>query len=181
MKVRTFFSNAGSWLLKACLDLLDFLIWLFLTIVAAVLLPVIAVIAIVYYLVTLPGRKLNAGEILSGGGISFKWISIGIDHLANIIGGPFFNWFFLVGDTPFPFGVPGESLSEILGWNEAISNNNRKGRACIAFLDLFEKDHCYITWNKALMAAKHKIDRAKAIREKYETATAEKEFIKKYS
>jgi len=181
MKVRTFFSNAVNFLLEAFLNLLNFLVWVFLTAVAAFLLPVIAVIAVLYYVITLPGRKLNMEEILSGSGISFKWIAIGIDHLANIIGGPFFNWFFLIGDTPFPFGVPGESLSEILGWNEAISNNNRKGLLCISFLNIFEKDHCYRTWTKALYAAKHKIDRAKAIQDKIDTKNRTKTFIQKYS
>lgn len=65
-----------------------------------------------------------------------------LGRFLNIIGGQFFNWLLLKGDTPFPFGKAGESLSEIIGWNYLIGNLNEWGLNLRHDLNIIQKNHC---------------------------------------
>lgn len=130
-----------TWFKKAFTHIWRFLLGILLTIIGVILLTLTALVAGVFYLVTLHQKRQNIGEILQERGYFYKLVAIGIDILGNIIGGSLFNWLFLKEVSKFPFGIPGEKISSVLEWNFRINNLSKTGFQLWTFLNWLEEDH----------------------------------------
>lgn len=170
-----------NWLKAASKNIGRFLIGVSLLPVALFLLALIIVCAAGYYLITLKKKRQNVGEILVGNGLFSILISLGVDHLGNIIGGQFFNWLLLKGATPFPFGKAGESLSEIIGWNYMIGNLNEWGLNLRHDLNILQKNHCEIALDFAVKNAKYIIKQDQEINSRIETLKRTKAVLAGYN
>lgn len=131
-----------SWLQEAITHVWRFLLGVILLVLGAILLVLVAVASGFFYFITLPKKKQNIGEILQERGYFYKLVAIGIDILGNIIGGSFFNWFFLKEVSKFPFGLPGYKVSSLLELNFRLDKLNERGFWLKKKLDKIEKDHC---------------------------------------
>lgn len=173
--------NTIAWLRAAARNLGRFLLGVALLPVALLLLAMVIICAAGHYLATIKRKRQNIGEILTGNGVFSILISLGVDHLGNIIGGQFFNWLLLKGDTPFPFGKAGESLSEIVGWNYSIGNLNEWGLNLRHDLNTIEKNHCEIAVDKAVANAKYIVQKNEDINNRIETLKRTKAVLANYN
>jgi len=181
MKVRTFFSNAGSWLKEFFQNIGDLLISVLLIFLAVVLIAIAFLPAVIWKLIfSVKKEKRKARGILSGTTHFFTGIAIALDQVGNVAFGSFFNWLFLTNDQEYPFGKTHETVSEVLGWNEALGNLNRKGLLLVSFLNIIESAHCEKSMNSGWYKAKYKVDYYKELQEKLQTKKNTKAFLAKY-
>ena len=177
MKVRTFFSNAGSWLKEFFQNIGDLLISILLIFLAVVLIAIAFLPAVIWKLIfSVKKEKRKARGILSGTTHFFTGIAIALDQVGNVAFGSYFNWLFLTNDQEYPFGKTHETVSEVLGWNDALGNLNRKGLLLVSFLNVIESAHCEKAMESGLFDAKYKVNFYKTL----ESRLKDKAFMEKY-
>lgn len=169
------------WLKEAFKNSVHFIVFASLVPVALFLIALVIIAAIIFYLATINSKKQNARQILTGNARSYKLIALGIDHLGNIIGGPFFNWLLLKEASAFPFGKPGESISEILGWNHDLDNLSEWGLNLRHDLNNIEIDHCELARDIAVYNARHTLDKYRLIQDSMKKKERTQEFLAKYN
>ena len=170
-----------AWLKEAALNSFKVLQGLFLIIVAVVLLVLAIVGSIIWYFSTIWSKKQKARDIMIKSGNFFFLIALALDHLGNVACGGFLNWLLLKENSPMPFGVPGESVSEILGWNYALDNLSEWGLNLRHDLNMIDRDHCEDAMMSAIYEAKHLLDKYKLLQVKLETIENTKDFMAKYT
>lgn len=89
-----------------------------------------------------PRWKNGAGEKSLGYLSSIiRSIAIGLDQIGNSVCRDMLNRL-LITSGWYSFGKVQETISSVLGKNEKSWTLTRLGRAIVAVLDFFEKDHC---------------------------------------
>lgn len=132
-----------SWFKEALNNLLSVLKGLLLVVVALALLAIAIPSAAVFYMCTIWGKKKEAREIMTGSGRFFYLVALAFDHLGNVVCPGLLSWLFLKSlETPFIFGTPGQSVSQVLGWNFALGNLSKTGLFLRRILNVFEAEHC---------------------------------------
>lgn len=169
------------WLREAVINIFKLIISFGLIILAVFLTALAILVSAGWYLATIRSKRKKAREIMSATAVFNFLISLCIDHFGNVACGGFFNWLFLKKESSFPFGVPGESVSEILGWNYEIDNLSEWGLNLRHDLNIIDNDHCEKAMMKALFSAKNLIDRYKAIQTRIDTIERTREFLAKYN
>jgi len=181
MKVRTFFSNTGSWLKEFFQNIGDLLISILLIALAVVLIAIAFLPALIWKLIfSIKTEKRKARGILSGTTHFFIGIAVALDQVGNVAYGSFFNWLFLTNTQEYPFGKTHETVSEVLGWNEALGNLNRKGLLLVSFLNVIESHHCEKAMHSGIFKAKYKVSFYKGLQDKLQTKQNTKAFLAKY-
>lgn len=151
-------------------------------IVLAILLTALTTLASIgWFFATIKRKKRNAREIFSSTSNFFFLIALAIDHLGNVICGGFLNWLFCKEDSPFPFGVPGESVSEILGWNYLLDNLTEWGLNLRHDLDIIDPNHCEKARLKSVEKAENLIEKFKLYQDRLQTLEDTKAFLAKYN
>lgn len=179
--MKTKLSAIVPWLKEAGRNILK-LIGSFCLIILAICLTTLAItVSAGWYVATIGPKKKKAREIMSATAFFNFLLALTINHLGNVACGGFFNWLLLKEASPFPYGVPGESVSEITGWNYEIDNLSEWGLNLRHDLGIFDKDHCHKAMMKSVFNAKHVLDRYKAIQHRIETIERTKEFMARYN
>ncbi len=174
-------NNFFAWLKEAVINLLSLLKGLFLVAAAFFILALAIPAGAIHYFCTIGKKKQKAREIMQNSGIFSYLVALAIDHLGNVITPGLWNWLFLKNqDTPFPFGIPGQSLSQVLGFNYALDNLNEWGINMRHDLNTIDTDHCEKAVLSAVYEAKHLLEKYRRVQARMETIERTKEFLEKY-
>jgi len=182
MKVRNFLKRLGTWL-GEFFNNIGNLIGAFLLIILAAFVFLVCVIPSMLWKIIFSFKKEDrkARDIISGTAKFFVGIAIGIDQIGNVAFGGFFNWFFLTNSKEYPFGNTHETISEVLGWNDALGNLNRKGHLLVSFLNVIESAHCQNAMQSGIYAARFKTEFYARLQSRLQTIEKTKTFLEKYS
>ena len=171
-----------TWLKEAFKNLLSVLKGIVLIIVAVVLLAFAIPCGGIFYLCTIWSKKQEAREIMTNSGRFFYLVSLSFDHLGNVVCPGLFSWLFLESlNTPFVFGVPGQSISQVLGWNYLLGNLSGTGLFLRRILNVFETEHCERAVAKTLEDARAYLEKAREVQDIIEANDRKKAFELKYS
>lgn len=176
------FAPQIAWLKEALINLLKLIKGLFLTALAIFLLLLAVPIAAIHYLCTIWGKKQEAREILTNYGGFFYLVALALDHLGNVLCPSLFNWLFLKNKSvEFRFGVPGQSISLILGWNDKDGNLKKRGEWLEYVLDLIDPNHCQKAVEQSLIDARNYLETARIVQDRIEFRDRQLEFQSKYN
>ena len=137
-------------------------------ILAAVLCIVLVPVALVHqFYISITREDRKARDILIGMKQFFTSIAASIDQFGNTAFAALFNHLLLVNDhlythgkQAYLFGNKDETISEVLGWNEAFFYGalSPMGKRLIDLLNFLENDHCYLAYQIGKQAAKDKLE-----------------------
>lgn len=180
-KFRRFISNTGSWLKEFFVNIGNLLGAILLVILALFIFALCFFPAIFWkVIISFKKESRKARNILSGTSRFFVGLAIAIDQLGNVAFGGFLNWLFLTNIKEYPFGNYRETISEVLGWNEALGNLNRKGLMMVSILNVIESAHCERAMETGIFEAKYKVSFYRGLLDKMETIKNTKVFLEKY-
>jgi hypothetical protein len=180
-KVRTFLDKSLPWITEFFQNIGE-LIGCFLLIVLALLLILIGILPAVIWKIIFSIKSDNrkARGIIAGTAHFFLGIAVALDQVGNVAFGSFFNWLFLIKGNDYPFGETHETVSEVLGWNQALENLNRKGLFLVSLLNVLEAAHCEKAMYSGLEKATYKVDLYKKRQQQLQTIENTKAFMAKY-
>lgn len=169
-----------TWLKEAAKNTLAVLQGILLIILALVLLAIAVPGSVIWYFATIWSKKEKARDIMRKSGNFFYLIALELDYLGNVACGGFLNWLFLKAKSPFPFGIPGQSVSEILGFNFKLDNLTEWGLNLRYDLNRIDPDHCEKAMASAIDDAKQLLETYRKFQSRIDTIERTKEFIAQY-
>lgn len=145
-------------------SILKLALGLVLIVVALAIFLVTTVVAFFWkVIVSVNSEQRQIKDILTATGSYFVGIAAAFDQLGNFSFGGFFNWMF-IEDLHIPhvkFGDKDDTISEVLGWNEALNNQTDTAKKLVALLDYIDPNHCRL-------AMKSGVDKTEQKHHKYQ-------------
>ena len=169
-----------TWLKEAGQNLISLLEGLLLVPLALILLAFAIPAGAIHYGCTIGSRKQNAREIMTNTGTFSFLIAYSIDCLGNVVTPGLWNWLFLSKPGSFLFGIPGQSLSLVLGLNFYDDNLGAWGIRLFKLLNWIDPEHCVKAVDSYVAEAKHLLEVHELLMIKHETKIRTAEFLAKY-
>ena len=169
-----------AWLKEAGQNLIDLLEGLLLFVLAVILICIALPAGAIHYGCTIGSRKQTAREIMNNTGTFSFLVAYSIDCLGNVMTPGLWNWLFLKRLGSFLFGIPGQSLSLVLGLNFYDDNLGTWGERLFRFLNWIDPDHCLKAVNSYVSEAKNLLELHELLIIKHETKLMTAEFLAKY-
>lgn len=169
-----------AWLKEAVQNTLAVLQGILLIILALVLLAIAVPGSVIWYFATIWSKKEKARDIMRKSADFFYLVALELDYLGNVACGGFLSWLFLQSKSPFPFGVPGQSVSEILGFNFKLDNLTEWGLNLRHDLNTIDPDHCEKAMATAIDDAKQLLETYRKVQSRIDTIERTKEFLARY-
>jgi hypothetical protein len=117
---------------------------------------VLFIVAAIMAMVLIPALFI-LGLILAKNRNDYMFFNaLSIDQTGNTIGAPVFNkW--LVKEKVYQFGDPDDTISYVLGKNEAVSNLTKLGKGIVWILNFIDPGHTQMAVLRAIKIKKQKL------------------------
>lgn len=178
--MKTKFQSLKAWFKEAGKNVLSLLEGLLLAFLAVLLLCIAVPAGAIHYVCTVKGRKQKAREILTNTGTFSFLVAYSIDCFGNVVTPGLWNWLFLANPGTYLFGIPGQSLSLVLGLNYYDGNLGTWGARLRIFLNWIDPNHCEKAVDSYLAEAKHFQELHELLMINYETRLNKEAFLAKY-
>lgn len=116
------------------------LLWMFLCVVALVLLVLVSTIAVIVGTPRLFWKR-KVGEGLDDLILYFKKVAISIDQLGNVSGFKKLDFVFIRPSTGYPFGDEDETISYALGENHKLGTLRPMGKLLYNLINTIDPGH----------------------------------------
>jgi len=116
---------------------------------------ILFLVAVVMSFILLPFLFLSSLFLCNVNDYLFM-IALSIDQLGNVIGGPLFNYI-LIKENIYEFGDPDDTISYVLGRNEAVGNLSLLGKLIVWCLNIIDPGHTQMAVLRAVKLRKRKI------------------------